>query len=78
MRVRSLAVVGFVLLLVGVAAPAGEEPLQGAVRALKIARRYLRSAPSDYEGHRTAAVAETAAALMELREALEVGPGGDR
>jgi hypothetical protein len=75
---RALGAAGLVLALVGGASPAGEDPLQAATRALKIARRYLRSAPHDYEGHRTTAVAETTAALDEVRRAIAAGPEAGR
>jgi hypothetical protein len=64
-------VLAVLLTLVAGASPAGEDPLRAADRALRIARRHLRAAPHDYQGHRRAAVEEVSAALVELRRAVE-------
>lgn len=67
---RSIAVAVLVILLAGVS-PAGEDPLRAADRSLRIARRHLRAAPHDYQGHRRVAVEEISAALAEVRRAVE-------
>jgi hypothetical protein len=59
-----------VVLLAG-ASPASDDPLRAADRTLRIARRHLRAAPHDYQGHRRAAVEAVTAARAEIRRAWE-------